>query len=687
MLWYSADRTSSQQLRDTTHPYTLGDYISAPNGHAYQCTIPGTSAVGLTPVFNTGVGSTTVDGGVTWTEAGNAWIIRDDEPTGGSSQYSDGKTLVDGGDGGVTWMAKDSAAIRFHVPTHANDIYVDSVPGDAFHVYGNSAQGTNCSGFRITNCQAQLNMGRALFVEGTDAQVGTISGLIGQNNWSGGIYDNSDIGNKYESCLMEANGTFFWVQFGGVGVAATYYPNATVVPSPSKRNDRFYVQQSPGVGTGGIREPVWPTRIGDTVRDGDITWICTGLTRRNQPYLTGRHGLNCSSFDNCYEEPDQQNSEAYGPATWHGSLGGFFSDDSTVWQLKNQFDTTGIGFKSRATVTNKILSYLGTMNQQDKNASHALQIQTSDGLHQYALTLTPDKKYWTWQFANGGAGAHALGTEDSPEGGQSVILYQPYLGAIAAEGATPGALGSPARVTIRFIAGGSIPGQNPSLFRAGDTIVNNNPLWGSPSSWKCLTTGRTALAWQPSHLYAKGEYIHPLGTVNGHVFQCDIAGTSGTTEPAYNTGTGATTADGAGPLVWKEAGTAATFCETALHIVEDLLTKDVSAGGTIVLSSWEAAHKRIRFTGVLPNNTIITVKTPFVKDIASGPTSLSGLPGNGQNIGALPNSFDKIFQNSTTGAFTLTIRTNVDAGIVLAQTMSQAMWSDGTTMFAVSAAI
>jgi hypothetical protein len=66
---------------------------------------------------------------------------------------------------------------------------------------------------------------------------------------------------------------------------------------------------------------------------------------------------------------------------------------------------------------------------------------------------------------------------------------------------------------------------------------------------------------------------------------------------------------------------------------------------------------------------------------------MSKCRGNGQNIGALPNSFDKIFQNSTTGAFTLTIRTNVDAGIVLAQTMSQAMWSDGTTMFAVSAAI
>ena len=67
---------------------------------------------------------------------------------------------------------------------------------------------------------------------------------------------------------------------GGAGVAATYYINATCVPSPSKRNDRFYIQQSPGVGIGGIVEPVWPTRIGDTVRDGDITWICAGITRR-----------------------------------------------------------------------------------------------------------------------------------------------------------------------------------------------------------------------------------------------------------------------------------------------------------------------------------------------------------------------------------------------------------------------
>jgi hypothetical protein len=60
--------------------------------------------------------------------------------------------------------------------------------------------------------------------------------------------------------------------------------------------------------------------------------------------------------------------------------------------------------------------------------------------------------------------------------------------------------------------------------------------------------------WSATTAYSIGDTIYPL-TPNGHWFKCTTAGTSGGSEPVWNTGAGATTADG-GTLVWTENGQA-----------------------------------------------------------------------------------------------------------------------------------
>ena len=91
----------------------------------------------------------------------------------------------------------------------------------------------------------------------------------------------------------------------------------------------------------------------------------------------------------------------------------------------------------------------------------------------------------------------------------------------------------------------------------------------------------------------------------------------------------------------------------------------------MTLDENECAHRRIRFIGTLTGDVVAIVQTPAV--IFPGANSPA------------PNSFDKIFQNQTTGAFTLTLRTiAADPGIALAQGKTQHIWSDGMNLFAVA---
>jgi hypothetical protein len=113
------------------------------------------------------------------------------------------------------------------------------------------------------------------------------------------------------------------------------------------------------------------------------------------------------------------------------------------------------------------------------------------------------------------------------------------------------------------------------------------------------------------------------------------------------------------------AGNPGTLLPFGLVEAQDL--KSISlAGGltTMTVGAVDAASARVRFTGTLTANITVSLQTPLVQS------------------GSGPNSRQWIVQNQTTGAFTVTINTNADIGIVLNQTLSQLLWSDGTTMFA-----
>lgn len=70
-----------------------------------------------------------------------------------------------------------------------------------------------------------------------------------------------------------------------------------------------------------------------------------------------------------------------------------------------------------------------------------------------------------------------------------------------------------------------------------------------------IVNSARASLWAANHAYAYGDVILPNAR-NGHRFLCVRPGTSGTTEPTWPTGTGATQSEGTGvnSLLWQEAG-------------------------------------------------------------------------------------------------------------------------------------
>lgn len=83
-------------------------------------------------------------------------------------------------------------------------------------------------------------------------------------------------------------------------------------------------------------------------------------------------------------------------------------------------------------------------------------------------------------------------------------------------------------------------------------------------------------SWAPNTAYQVGETVTPQGAAgNGHVYRCTVAGTSGTTQPAFPTGDGATVVDNT--VTWKEftpaAGTVAPPPSTL-----NFVNSSVSAG-------------------------------------------------------------------------------------------------------------
>lgn len=114
-------------------------------------------------------------------------------------------------------------------------------------------------------------------------------------------------------------------------------------------------------------------------------------------------------------------------------------------------------------------------------------------------------------------------------------------------GVTANSTGSPGAGTVTFVA--PVVTADISITGMSNTVGANNRL---------QIINQTAVAaadWQAAHAYTAGDIVlrtSGIGSENtaGLYMRCTVSGTSGASEPTWDTTVGNTTADGAGTLVW-----------------------------------------------------------------------------------------------------------------------------------------
>lgn len=158
----------------------------------------------------------------------------------------------------------------------------------------------------------------------------------------------------------------------------------------------------------------------------------------------------------------------------------------------------------------------------------------------------------------------------------------------------------------------------------------------------------TPAAWTASTAYLAGDRIRPNVTSNGFLYQCTVAGTSGSSAPTFSTTIGATFSDGS--VTWQNVG---ADDPDVRHIIPP------SAYGQVLIephkdpTSWAAATGTstpyVDYNGFRYHIAIIDNGHRFAKAIREGRISLSGnfrgIEDVGDSTGALIDAPARILQH------------------------------------------
>jgi hypothetical protein len=476
----------------STH-YDIGDYVLQPDWYGnftfyiYKCIDAGTS--GNSPP---------------------AFVIRDLYD---GMLNTEGATFIDDS---VTWQAQSSPGIWMFQAVTMRNIYTESCPGDGIYMWGRVQSGTDVSGFDFYGMVSGLNLGRGLMVEGSDASAGTVNTMSCQDNYAGGYADYSDLGNLYISALAESNGIRAWyhnlpASFWSVGGIITTTPMIDEMEAQRVATDgyTYYYTTTDSSGTSGDTQPAWPTTISATVLDGTITWKCTGIYLNGQARIDRFEGFEGSTWIGCYDELDQRFSQLY-QGIWIGELGGYFSYDSEIWQLKNRENTNGIGqINPSGTSTPQAISFLGTP---DGEGGALYMASDQDGSNSFRIQLSSDLKYWQWAALSSTVRMLMANTA-APEGtGEIVFPNGLFLG-------QSGGTRASKIVMLSSAAAGNGPDVAYPLAQLGDICIQGNALSDPqyPDAWRCIQsynpTGPVDAVWQEIYFDKNKAITTVSGTV------------------------------------------------------------------------------------------------------------------------------------------------------------------------------
>lgn len=144
-----------------------------------------------------------------------------------------------------------------------------------------------------------------------------------------------------------------------------------------------------------------------------------------------------------------------------------------------------------------------------------------------------------------------------------------------------------------------------------------------PSSVLSLSSDFGGPRWAPSRVQSVGDWAVPV-VWNGLIYRCTKAGTTGTAEPAWPTGNGATASDGS--AVWTMYGA---------HPQVQL--SNLTLTGPIGAAPFNEVGTEIQVMGQRPALTLRNITSPYAFRVSGSPTAGTG---TGDQVSGIGGPFD-----------------------------------------------
>lgn len=342
--------------------------------------------------------------------------------------------------------------------------------GDGFYIAAGVEDQANT--FLLERCFALYNRGRGFFVNGVDANAGTMIGCTAISNGGAGFLDYSFLGNTYIQCHVRDCGvddpTTAGVGTGGP-TGTCQYPAASGI--------FYYMVAGQEVAASttvpGSNTAVWRTFLG---HPSCKTWV-NGMTWVNpSPYGTNPANTNGRNvFLGCYAESAQAPCQAAAPSLFLGGL----LDETTVvgtaaWVRGTSNGGLGCGdFLSINPDDGTNRTFFGnpdgkTIFEHQRGTTYAKLRGRSDFGGKKALDLQLDNSFAV--FNVGLEPTHAYGYG-------SMTIGRLFVGRGDVSGAIQlGTLNEVADINGQAVA-------------AGATFLDSNPILGTPAGWVCTAGG------------------------------------------------------------------------------------------------------------------------------------------------------------------------------------------------------
>jgi hypothetical protein len=517
-----------------------------------------------------------------------------------------------------------------------HNVTVSQFTGDGLEIHGDHTIGTNANGFNISgHCRFEQNGRYGAHVHGLDASGGAACGLVDlTNNGSSGLNEASFLGNGWVcGFLTEGNGivnSSGWVSQLGYLTVITYSGSAGQSVSKGQRlmppvaNDTGYqyvVMSSSGT-LGTINPGDWPTTIGNTFASNGVSILC--WAERGRPINDAGNGEN--TFGNIYMEQNQDPCFIQANST---VLGGNAYIDLTsdpmlaassglqmplaIWTQRKQSWESGVTRPVGAALGGPHATpHVAIIYRADRVAD-----STGNGWYSDALAVPglgtsymdiewdPSIQRWAnrWTNVTNWTGWTQAGARSGPMP-SAVSFPSLYVSS---------QLGKELRITsiqantpfypYVSAANGTYQTTGQLSFKDGDLLLNNCANGGGSNRWpwgwrkvgkQAFVDANSLLAWGVNKAFSPGQVI----SQNGSYWRAREPG--GITSGSLPSFVSDPTTDGS--VTWDKYGSTSpsdsTFGTEPLIIeAPTMLSKDVSAGGTINLTEDESAHERIKFTG------------------------------------------------------------------------------------------